>query len=536
MIWVRLTAALFFALLLFPILWGAFWYYRGKNSVLQVRQDRKRDPRYFAKSFDALFEKAWMQRWGETIIMSRPEHYILADEAQPEAYAGICEKMVVTEHLDFHPPFGSVFQREIHAGRNVWFPENARLRAVYAKGSMILERGTRVERWADAEGTVAVYDQCDLGISLTSATAISIGKECTFRRIYAPVIHVGSYPGQPQKPAYQRDGRIYHVESVEEKRDGKRRVSMADADEQGVAHTSFVGSSRVVVDEDVVIQGSVRARKDVRLADRAVVCGNIFANSDVYLGRNSTVLGNVFSQGDVYCEPGVVIGREGHISSVIARGKIVLEQDCFIYGYVSNEMGGVCCPVNRKDRTFQERYLDRAEYLIWPEPESVLTFASREDFEAVDSQGFRHNWSLRQVVIPEGVRKIPDSMFFDCQGLERVELPASLEEIGEFAFADCVQLSGVKLGALERLRILGRSAFDGCQSIEEICLPPSLERLGPAVFCNCTSLRRVVRSGGPLREIGSHCFQNCPLIKPFDMGGAEVLEPAGQEKEVLTGV
>ena len=538
MIWALLTAALFLGLLLLPICWGGYWYYHGKNSVLQVRQDRKRDPRYFSKSFDALFRKAWADRKPDgTLTMSRPERYILVDEAEPEEYAGVCEKLVVAEHQDFQPPLGCVFQREIHAAQNAWFPRDSRLRAVYAKGDLILESGTHVERWADADGSVAVYDECDLGISVTSGTAITIGKNCTFRRLYAPVIHTGSYPGQPQSPAYHRDSRIYRMESVEGKKERRRHVSLADTDEQGVARTSFVVGGGVVVDEDIVIQGSVRSQKSVQIADRAVVCGNVYANSDVYLGRNSTVLGSVFTQGSVYCETGAVVGQEGRISSIVARGKVVLEQDCFVYGYLSNEMGGICCPINREDEVAQAPHWDTVEYLAWPKPSSVLTFVDKEDFEKVDSQGFRHNPYIHQVIIPEGVRKIPDSMFFDCRCLERVELPASLEEIGEYAFADCVQLRCPELGRLERLRSIGRSAFDGCVSIQQVELPPNLEKLGPAVFCNCTGLKRVVRGGAPLLEMGTHCFQNCPLAEPLDMPVQEVPDTARrQENEVLTGV
>ena len=57
MIWLALTGGLFLLLLLFPILLASFWYFHSKDSVLPVRQNRSRDPRYFAKSLTNCFRR-----------------------------------------------------------------------------------------------------------------------------------------------------------------------------------------------------------------------------------------------------------------------------------------------------------------------------------------------------------------------------------------------------------------------------------------------------------------------------------------------
>lgn len=529
MTWIGFLIGLFALLLLLPIGWAVFRYYYNKDSVLMVRQNRKRNPRYFASSFEGIFLKAWENRKGTTLMMSHPEKYILSEQVEPEKE---CKYLVVALNQEFQAPFLTPFQREIYAFGSAHFPIHSKLRAVRARGDLILEKGTQILRWADADGTIAVYDGCDLGISLTSGTAITMGTDCTFRRLYAPVIHFGSYPGQPQEPAYQRDKRIYRLGDVESKAERLRHISHSDTDETGVARASFVTGGAMVVDEDIIVQGSVRARKGVQIADRAVVCGNVFAEEDVYLGKDSTVLGNVFTQGSVYCESGVVIGQQGRVSSVVAREKVVMEQNCFVYGYVSNEMGGICCPRHAGDE--REAVRIKAQYLSWPDPPVVLTFADREDFDSLDSQGFRHNPFIREVIIPEGVRKIPDGLFFDCGSLEKVSFPASLEEIGEYAFADCISLQSLDLTGLPGLRKIGRSAFDGCHSIEEVHLPPRTELLDAAAFSNCVSLRRVTYHG-KLLETGPFCFQNCPLVEPVPT--APIVEaaplPPVEEKEGL---
>lgn len=511
MTWILLTLVLFVFLLLLPFGVAAFWYRRGKHSVLTVRQERKRDPRYFAHSFEALLRKAWAERSGDVLKMSRPEPYVLADETAFPAGAASCSKLVLAWNTDFRAPEGMRFEREIFAARNAWFSAGSCLRAVRAMGDLALTNGVQVARWADADGTLAVYDGCNLGISATSGTAMTLGRNCTFRRLYAPVIHTGSYPGLPQTPSFPREDRIYRMECPQGAPLRLRRVDRDHADEAGVVRASCVAQEHIVVDEGVIVQGSVRSARGVQLADRAVVCGNVFADGDVHLGRNSTILGNVFSQGDIYCEAGCIVGCEGHVSSMVARGRIIFEEDCWIHGYVSNEMGGVSCPMRQDDAvSLPER---EAQYLQWPEPLRILTFESADAFAQVNEEGFRHNHHVREVVIPEGVRRIPDSMFFDCRALERVSFPASLQEIGEYAFADCVSLRRLDLHGLAQLRSIGRSGFDGCSSLEEVALPDGLQALGSAVFCNCIRLRRVL--GRSLRlQTGSHCFQNCPLDEP----------------------
>ena len=49
----------------------------------------------------------------------------------------------------------------------------------------------QVIRWVDGEGLLCVNDNCNLGISASSAYGILLGKNCFFRRLYAPEIRLG---------------------------------------------------------------------------------------------------------------------------------------------------------------------------------------------------------------------------------------------------------------------------------------------------------------------------------------------------------
>lgn len=507
MIWIALIAGLFLLLLLFPILLAVYWYYHGKDSVLPVRQDRRRDPRYFANSFDSIFRKAWETRKDGIILMSRPEQYLLADNLAPSEYPASCNVLVVAENKDLTPP-AVHFLREIYASRNAHFIGETHLRGIRTCGDLLLGSGVILHRWADADGTVAVYDNCDLGMSVTAGKGVSVGKNCTFRRLFAPVLYLGAYPGcLPQKS----EGKKKYVYQPEKNRTTyihQLHINRSDADETGMVRSSLITSDDIIIDEKITVQGSIRSSKGIRLAEGATVYGNLFADGDIYLSRNSTVLGNVFTQSDVYCEAGVVIGHENRTSSLVARGHIVTEENCVVYGYISNEAGGTICPVNTLDQKFQQQ---EEQYLPAPQSDKVLTFDSRQDFDNIDDQGFRHNRFLQEVVVPDGVKAIPDSMFFDCRVLETIVLPSSLETIGKYAFTDCVGLKKLDLRHLTKLRLIDRSAFDGCTMLEEVLLPDNLKTLGSTAFCNCVRLYSCGTEQGLLpKNIGDRCFLNCP--------------------------
>ena len=341
--------ALFLILLLLPIGLATFWYFKNKNardSVLPVRQERTRDPRYFAHAYEDLFAKAWQTSDGNTLTLNkRPEVFINADLMDPKEYTQECEYLVVAEKKNFCPPANMAFQKEIYAKTNAFISGNTVLRAIHSEKNLDLANDTTVVRWADAEGTVTVGNDCDLGMSLTSGTKIVLGKNCVFRRLYAPLIQVG-IETNPSKDLHlypqALDTGVEHFH--------KRHVKEDHMDEDGMLHKSVISRGKLWVDDNLKIQGSLHAERGVRIGCNALICGNIFSSGDVYLRKNCRVLGNVFAQGDIYCESDVQIGMPGEIRSVVARQHITLEKGCRVYGYLSNEDSGFCAPTGRKQR------------------------------------------------------------------------------------------------------------------------------------------------------------------------------------------
>lgn len=91
--------------------------------------------------------------------------------------------------------------------------------------------------------------------------------------------------------------------------------------------------------------------------------------------------------------------------------------------------------------------------------------------------------NITEIIIDEGVEKIPNFEFQDFLNLKKVVFPTSLKEIGH-------------------------KAFSGCQSLVRLNLPPNLERIGMGAFEACPQLRGSIRLPLSLKKIGQKAFAN----------------------------
>lgn len=510
--YIIVLAVIFVIMLVAPFASAMVYCRRKQGRILTIRQEKIKDARYFGKSFAELVEKNLSSIEDEKIVLSKEEEFVDGDEETD--FSEEVEELVICQDKSFYSPKKvKVYRKEIYSGQNMAIvASEVKLRAAYAKEKMVLGEKTKVERWVDAEETLAVYDQCSLGMSASAGKRLSIGKECKFRRLYAPEILIGQYPEQLQDAMEHRNPQIFEGSKQLEI---KRNIDCVDheiADEQGVADITVLSRGNVKILEHIIVRGDVRSHKGVRLCDNAVVCGNIFAEADIHIGKNAVVLGNVFTQGDIYVEENAMIGQRGKISSMIARETITFEKNVSVFGYVSCEHGGKVVSGNL------EREEQKWGFLELPEYRTELCFQRLDEYENVDEQGFRKEEFLKRVEIRVQAKEVPKSMFFACKALETVVLPASIEKIGDYAFADCNSLRDITNFADTKITSIGTSAFECCELLESVEFPKELETLGGAVFGGCKALRRVEFSkNAALKEIGNHCFRGCEHLEEITL-------------------
>ena len=99
-----------------------------------------------------------------------------------------------------------------------------------------------------------------------------------------------------------------------------------------------------------------------------------------------------------------------------------------------------------------------------------------EGIHTVGYAAFRDNKHIREVYLPEQVRRIDSLAFAGCENLQQISLKNGLEEIGYSAFEFCVKLQRIVLP--HGLRMLDRMAFLGCSNLAEISFPDTLSVVG----------------------------------------------------------
>ena len=92
---------------------------------------------------------------------------------------------------------------------------------------------------------------------------------------------------------------------------------------------------------------------------------------------------------------------------------------------------------------------------------------------------------LDTFIVPDTVRKIGRSAFFNCRNLKKVIIP-------------------------EGVSIIDRSAFANCINLEEISVPDSVDILGEWAFVKCSSLREISIPGKT--SVEAHTFLDCPAV------------------------
>ena len=500
-----------FALMLSaPVLTAWIHSFRSTGEILPISQNRDRYPRYFARSFAAMVEKNLNENIVAVMELSRPEP--VNDGTELADKAATVDTVVVFTGEEFRPAPGGVFRKEIYTREDAWLEETRGLRAIACQGRLMLGPGTIVVRWADARGTLSAWENCDLGVCTSSATRLSVGHFCRFRRLFAPELLLGQYPGAlvehrqsaAHVPGTPSGTRLHRV----------RRTLDSLLNEEEILHGSVVASGSLLITENVEIFGDVRGHRNIRICAGVRVHGHVMAEGNVLVEEGAQILGSIFTQGNVLLEDMVVIGRKGSVSSVVARGQIVIRGRVTVYGQVSSEAGGRVEPAPGHP----DPALGHPEYLEGDDSALRLEFADADGFTTLDPVGFRDMDSLQKVTVPEGVESIPPSFFFRCDRLQELILPGSLKEIGDYSFYGCKALTRLDLGSLNSLERIGRGAFQACTGLERVILPSSLRELSPAAFAGCTRLSKVeFPSSSRLGSVGSHAFMDCENLRELEL-------------------
>lgn len=129
------------------------------------------------------------------------------------------------------------------------------------------------------------------------------------------------------------------------------------------------------------------------------------------------------------------------------------------------------------------------------------------------------NKYLTKVNFPEGVTKLGNNAFYNCDKLNIPELPDTITTIGTACFTACSSLALEKLPS--KLTTLEGTAFSGCSSLAIKTIPSTVKTLNNYTFNNCRGIKQISMDGvTKINAVNSSNspFANCSGLKAVWLG------------------
>ena len=118
-----------------------------------------------------------------------------------------------------------------------------------------------------------------------------------------------------------------------------------------------------------------------------------------------------------------------------------------------------------------------------PESNYNFMFASYGGYISYSKDLYINGIVVRDIIIPDGVEKIPGWAFRDFTGIRNIQIPSSVAYIGQYAFGGCTGLTSITIPS--GVTTIDAYAFCGCNRITSISIPRTVTSIGSAAFSEC---------------------------------------------------
>lgn len=129
-----------------------------------------------------------------------------------------------------------------------------------------------------------------------------------------------------------------------------------------------------------------------------------------------------------------------------------------------------------------------------------------ENIHMIGSGAFTSCNNLEELVFPDSITYMGDSLAFQRNNLRKVILPSNLQSISEMTFYECSALEEINMP--QSLKSIGWSAFEKCSNLTKVTIPEGVKSINMEAFTECTSLK-VVNIPASVEYIGFGAFHKC---------------------------
>jgi cytoskeletal protein CcmA (bactofilin family) len=261
-------------------------------------------------------------------LKDNAEYFVMGDSAVASLHEvrkqdGECDAVVVA-CADLNAPGVSNFSREIYIRGKFQGGDYNHYRAILGDQDVELGAHSIVMRWVHSVGAFSASHDCDLNGRVSSDASIRLGSRCSFLRLNAPRIELGTVTTD-QNPAPQNGMTTPAVP--------KRYLYDEDFEIPAgeIFHGNIVTRGKLIARKGAQIFGSVKSIKQLVLEDHVLVTGSVISSEHLEIGTNCSVGGPVIAERGLIIEPGARIGAAAHPTTV-SSPKISSKENVVIWG------------------------------------------------------------------------------------------------------------------------------------------------------------------------------------------------------------
>lgn len=154
-------------------------------------------------------------------------------------------------------------------------------------------------------------------------------------------------------------------------------------------------------------------------------------------------------------------------------------------------------------------YCGENAYWIFDEETGVLTIfgtGAMKDYSSSSMPWYSHLDAITSIVIDEGVTRIGNYAFNDCEYVANVSIPETVTTLGNYCFRYCYDLTKIVLP--DSVTTIGNYAFYGCEELAEIVIPGSVTTIGTYAFNYCSKLS-AISIPHSVTSVADYAFDNC---------------------------
>ncbi len=143
----------------------------------------------------------------------------------------------------------------------------------------------------------------------------------------------------------------------------------------------------------------------------------------------------------------------------------------------------------------------------------IVGAGAMASYVSTDMPWFQWRYSLKNLMLTEGITEIGDSAFYDFLSLNgNLVIPESVTKIGNFAFYNCDGFTG-KLIIPYNVTQIGKTAFYNCCGfVGDLVIPEGVKVISANAFWGCSGLDGELVILGDVTEIGNSAFYECSSL------------------------